>query len=122
HPPAGRRHAGGRTRRALLDRGDLRVLHRPDYRAVRARGHGQLRRLPVPRHRGLMDRIAFGAAYYAEYQDRPDLEADFELMVKARLSVIRVGESVWSTWEPEDGRFELEWLEPVLDAAHRHDI
>lgn len=23
-----------------------------------------------------MDRIAFGAAYYAEYQDRPDLEGD----------------------------------------------
>ena len=69
-----------------------------------------------------MDRIGFGAAYYAEYQHRPDLEADFELMVKAGFSVIRVGESVWSTWEPEDGRFELGWLEPVLDAAHRHDI
>ena len=69
-----------------------------------------------------MDRIGFGAAYYAEYQHRPDLEADFELMVKAGFSVIRVGESVWSTWEPEDGRFELDWLEPVLDAAHRHDI
>jgi glycosyl hydrolase family 42 (putative beta-galactosidase) len=33
-----------------------------------------------------------------------------------------MGESVWSTWEPEDGRFELDWLEPVLGAAHRHDI
>ena len=71
---------------------------------------------------GLMDRIGFGAAYYAEYQHRPDLEADFELMAKAGFSVIRVGESVWSTWEPEDGRFELDWLEPVLDAAHRHGI
>jgi beta-galactosidase len=69
-----------------------------------------------------MDRIGFGAAYYAEYQHRPDLEADFELMVKAGFSVIRVGEPVWSTWEPEDGQFELGWLEPVLDAAHRHDI
>jgi beta-galactosidase len=69
-----------------------------------------------------MDRIGFGAAYYAEYQHRPDLEADFELMERAGFSVIRVGESVWSTWEPEDGRFELDWLEPVLDAARRHDI
>ena len=76
----------------------------------------------VPRHRDLMDRIRFGAAYYAEYQRLPDLEADFELMAKASFSVIRVGESVWSTWEPEDGRFELDWLEPVLDAAHRHGI
>jgi beta-galactosidase len=69
-----------------------------------------------------MDRVRFGAAYYAEYQHRPDPEADLELMAKAGYSVIRVGESVWSTWEPEDARFELDWLEPVLDAAHRHDI
>jgi len=69
-----------------------------------------------------MDGIGFGAAYYAEYQRRPDLEADFELMAKAGFSVIRVGESVWSTWEPEDGRFELDWLEPVLDAAQAKDI
>jgi beta-galactosidase len=69
-----------------------------------------------------MDRIRFGAAYYAEYQCRPDIEADFELMAKGGFSVIRVGESVWSTWEPEDGRVELDWLEPVLDVAHRHDI
>ena len=47
-----------------------------------------------------MDRIRFGAAYYAEYQQRPDPDADFELMVQAGFSVIRVGESVWSTWEP----------------------
>ena len=69
-----------------------------------------------------MDRIAFGAAYYAEYQRRPDLQADFDLMAKAGFSVIRVGESVWSTWEPEDGRFELDWLEPVLDAALAREI
>ena len=69
-----------------------------------------------------MDRVRFGAAYYAEYQRRPDIEADFDLMANAGFSVIRVGESVWSTWEPEDGRFELDWLEPVLDVAHRHDI
>ena len=69
-----------------------------------------------------MDGIGFGAAYYTEYQRRPDIEADFSLMAKAGFSVIRVGESVWSTWEPDDGQFELDWLEPVLDAALRYDI
>jgi beta-galactosidase len=66
--------------------------------------------------------IGFGAAYYTEYQRCPDIEADFSLMAKAGFSMIRVGESVWSTWEPQDGRFELGWLEPVLDAALRCDI
>ncbi len=33
-------------------------------------------------------------------------------MAEAGFTVIRVGESVWSTWEPEDGVFDLDWLEP----------
>ncbi|WP_435800278.1 beta-galactosidase [Streptomyces coeruleorubidus] len=43
-------------------------------------------------------------------------------MAEARFTVIRVGESVWSTWEPENGRFELDWLQPVLDGAHERGI
>src|SRR3954453_22854479 len=68
------------------------------------------------------DRVLFGAAYYHEYQPSPRLEIDLDLMAAAHFSVIRVGESVWSTWEPEDGRFELEWLAPVLDGAHARGI
>lgn len=61
--------------------------------------------------------VLFGAAYYHEYQpDRP-IHVDLDLMAGASFTVIRVGESVWSTWEPEDGRFELEWLRPILNAA-----
>ena len=51
------KYAGHRTRRALLDGGDLRILHRPGHRPVRVRGNGELRQLPLPRHRDLMDRI-----------------------------------------------------------------
>ena len=68
------------------------------------------------------DRILFGAAYYAEYQPVGRLEQDLDLMVEAHFSVIRVGESVWSTWEPRDGVFELDWLQPVLDGAHSRGI
>ena len=61
-------------------------------------------------------------AYYAEYQPYDRLERDLDLMAEADLTVIRVGESVWSTWEPEDGRFDLDWLQPVLDGAHQRGI
>ncbi len=67
-------------------------------------------------------RVRFGAAYYHEYHATPRLEEDLDLMVAAGIEVIRVGESVWSTWEPDDGVFDLEWLQPVLDAAHAHGI
>lgn len=66
--------------------------------------------------------IRFGAAYYAEYEQNADIERDFDLMVGAGFTVIRVGESVWSTWEPRDGEFTLEWLLPILDAAHQRGI
>jgi beta-galactosidase len=66
--------------------------------------------------------VLFGAAYYHEYQPFPRLEQDLDLMAQAGFSVIRVGESTWSTWEPEDGRFDLDWLEPVLDGAHARGI
>ncbi|MBE8474952.1 beta-galactosidase [Streptomyces justiciae] len=71
-------------------------------------------------------RVLFGAAYYHEYQpyDRPAerLKTDLDLMADAHVTVIRVGESVWSTWEPSSGRFDLDWLQPVLDGAHERGI
>lgn len=76
--------------------------------------------------------ILFGAAYYAEYQladlapgetvNAAGIARDLDRMREAGFTVIRVGESVWSTWEPEPGRFELDWLEPVLDAAQERGI
>jgi beta-galactosidase len=68
------------------------------------------------------ERVLFGAAYYHEYQPVPRLDADLDLMVEAGFSVIRVGESVWSTWEPEEGQFDLDWLAPVLDGADQRGI
>ncbi|GAB2978240.1 beta-galactosidase [Streptomyces pseudoechinosporeus] len=70
----------------------------------------------------LPGRVLFGAAYYHEYQPYERLKDDLDQMVEARFTVIRVGESVWSTWEPENGRFDLDWLQPVLDGAHERGI
>ena len=66
--------------------------------------------------------VLFGVAYYAEYHQTDRLERDLDLMVEAGITVIRVGESVWSTWEPRDGEFDVEWLAPVLEGAHARAI
>ncbi|MDR6972843.1 beta-galactosidase [Leifsonia shinshuensis] len=68
------------------------------------------------------NRVLFGAAYYHEYQPSPRLGQDLDLMQEAGFTVIRVGESTWSTWEPEDGVFDLDWLQPVLDGARSRGI
>ncbi|MGX9901048.1 beta-galactosidase [Arthrobacter sp. SA17] len=74
----------------------------------------------VPAH--MPSGILFGAAYYAEYHMADRLKIDFDLMKEAGFNVIRVGESVWSSWEPQDGEFDVEWLTPVLDGAHERGI
>ncbi|BCW05842.1 beta-galactosidase [Arthrobacter sp. NtRootA1] len=66
--------------------------------------------------------LLFGVAYYPEYHRTDRLHQDLDLMHDAGINVIRVGESVWSTWEPRDGEFDLEWLAPVLDAAQERGI
>jgi beta-galactosidase len=67
-------------------------------------------------------KFLYGACYYHEYNQVPRLDKDFELMEEGGLSVLRVGESVWSLWEPSDGVFNLEWLQPILDKAQKQGI
>ena len=66
--------------------------------------------------------ILYGASYYHEYMPYERLERDIELMTRAGVSVVRVGESTWSLWEPEEGRFEHGWMDRVVDAMHAAGI
>jgi beta-galactosidase len=73
--------------------------------------------------------VLYGAAYYNEYtpQDTPDaqdvrLQKDVALMKAAGLNVVRMGESTWSLWEPEDGHFEYAWMDRVVDAMGKAGI
>jgi beta-galactosidase len=73
--------------------------------------------------------ILYGAAYYNEYmpQDTPNaqderLVKDVALMKAAGLNVVRMGESTWSLWEPEDGRFEYAWMDHIVDAMGKAGI
>ena len=60
------------------------------------------------------------AAYYDEYMPadlQPGrLEKDVSLMKEAGISVVRMGESTWSLWEPADGQFEYAWMDRIVDA------
>ena len=66
--------------------------------------------------------MLYGAAYYHEYQPYERLEKDIALMREMNLTVVRVGESTWHNWEPEDGVFQFEWMDRVIDAMHEAGI
>jgi beta-galactosidase len=69
-----------------------------------------------------MSTVLYGAAYYPEYTPYDRLDADVELMQNAGLTVVRVGESTWSSWEPRDGEFQFAWMQRVLDRLHAAGI
>ena len=69
-----------------------------------------------------METILYGVAYYPEYMPYDRLDRDVELMQKAGITVVRVGESMWSTWEPHDGDFQFAWMQRVLDRLHAAGI
>ena len=69
-----------------------------------------------------METVLYGAAYYSEYMPYERLEQDVNLMQQAGISVVRMGESSWGLWEPEDGRFEYAWMDRVMDRMHHAGI
>jgi len=69
--------------------------------------------------------VLYGAAYYNEYMPGDQaarLDKDVALMKAAGLNVVRMGESTWSLWEPEDGHFDYAWMDRVVDAMGKAGI
>jgi len=69
-----------------------------------------------------MQNVLYGAAYYHEYMPYERLDQDVALMQQAGLSVVRMGESTWSLWEPADGHFEYAWMDRVVAAMGKAGI
>ncbi len=74
----------------------------------------------------ILPNVLYGAAYYNEYMPsdlQPGrLDKDVALMHEAGISVVRMGESTWSLWEPSDGKFEYAWMDRVVDAMGKAGI
>ncbi|MBW4028636.1 MAG: beta-galactosidase [Acidobacteria bacterium] len=69
-----------------------------------------------------MQTVLYGAAYYHEYMPYERLDKDIALMHEAGINVVRMGESTWSLWEPEDGHFDYAWMDRVVDAMGKANI
>ncbi|TCK73772.1 beta-galactosidase [Acidipila rosea] len=69
-----------------------------------------------------MPTVLYGTAYYNEYMPYERLDKDVALMKAAGITVVRMGESTWSLWEPEDGHFEYAWMDRVVDAMGKAGI
>ncbi|POY37234.1 beta-galactosidase [Flavobacterium alvei] len=68
------------------------------------------------------DNILYGASYYHEYMPTERLEKDVQMMQEAGVSVVRLAESSWSGFEPQEGKFEFAWMDRIIDRLHKAGI
>ncbi len=64
----------------------------------------------------------YGASYYSEYTPTDRLDEDIKLMKEANLTVVRIGESTWLLFEPQNGVFQFEWMDRILDKFQKAGI
>jgi len=64
----------------------------------------------------------FGVAWYPEHWPEERWARDLELMTAAGINTVRLAEFVWSTLEPFEGHFELDWLERAVALAAAHGM
>ena len=67
-------------------------------------------------------KMYLGSAWYPEHWDESHWESDVRLMQEAGFNIVRIAEFAWSRLEPEEGRFELDWLERVVELASRYGV
>ncbi len=66
--------------------------------------------------------ILLGTAWYPEQWPESRWDADLELMQKAGVHMVRVGEFAWSRMEPTEGNVDLDWLDRAITAAGKRGI
>lgn len=61
---------------------------------------------------------------YAGTLEKPESrwERDVELMVKAKVNAVRMGEFAWGLYEPEEGKLDFSWMRRAMDLMHKNDI
>jgi beta-galactosidase len=71
-----------------------------------------------PKDRGMY----VGVDYYPEHWPPERWEADLRMMKEAGFNIVRVAEFSWVLFEPEEGRYEFNWLDRWLALAEKYDI
>ncbi len=63
-----------------------------------------------------------GSAWYPEQWPESHWESDLSLMEQAHFNVVRIGEFAWSSIEPSEGHYDLDWLDRAIALAAKHHL
>ncbi len=72
----------------------------------------------------ISDHLLFGGDYNPEqWMDEPGiLDEDLRLMKKAGINVVSLGIFAWAEEEPEEGHYDLDWLEEIIGRLYQNGI
>jgi len=66
--------------------------------------------------------LMLGTSWYPEQWPEAQWEGDLARMQAAGLTMVRIGEFAWSSLEPSEGRYDLDWMERAVNAAGKHGL
>ena len=58
--------------------------------------------------------IRIGVDYYPEHWPESGWAADIRRMKDAGVTTVRIAEFAWGLLEPEEGRFNFDWLDRIV--------
>jgi beta-galactosidase len=64
----------------------------------------------------------FGVDYYPEHWPEERWPEDARLMAEAGINVVRLAEFAWSKMEPQEGRYDFDWLDRAISILASRDI
>ena len=68
------------------------------------------------------DLILSGTYYYPEHWDRSQWDRDIKKVAELDFDFIHFGEFAWSRMEPEDGKYDFEWLDEAVRLAEKYGL
>ncbi|WP_337101344.1 beta-galactosidase [Paenibacillus sp. YIM B09110] len=65
-----------------------------------------------------MEKLLYGVAYYDEYMPYDRLDQDIRMMKEAGINIVRIADSTWGTYEPQNGVFDFSSVDKVLTGMY----
>lgn len=70
----------------------------------------------------MFETFLYGVCYYPEHWEPSRHASDIRRIAAAGFDYIRIGEGAWSYWEPEEGRYQFELFDRVIDLCRKHKV
>lgn len=70
----------------------------------------------------LSDKIFYGGDYNPDQWDNETIEIDIKLFKKAGINLVTLPVFSWAKLEPDEGVYDFEWLDNLMDKFAQHNI